>query len=246
MLRLVLFSCFALTPAALTAQSGAVLQGRVIDAETAAPVVAAFVSLAGADRGVLTDSLGFFALPVRRAPSYQVRVTQLGYSRLDVTLPPEAETREFTVRLPMDPIAIRGLTVLTERLADRRRGPFGIADVVTRDQLLRAPDASGYEFVRRRLPFVEACSFDTEALCMSGRSVMGDRRAVRVCVDGRRVPPDLMQTVLSTIDPRAMYLVEVYTRVGEVRMYSTGYMQRLLEQGQELPPLTFGCSDAAM
>jgi hypothetical protein len=194
-----------------------------------------------ANAGVLSDSLGGFLLAIEAAPTHTVRVTQLGYSELHIELAAEAVSTPVTLRLSPDPLEIEGLTVLAERLEERRRGPFGVAQVLDRTQLLEAPGGSGYDLVLRTMPFVERCGPATEALCLAGRTMMGGRRQVQVCVDDNKVRPELMETALAGVDPRSLYMVEVYSRAGEVRMYTPGYIKRLIAVGGSLSPLSFGC-----
>ncbi len=220
------------------------LHGRVLDAETKTPIMGALVIATAVNQGALTDSLGFFALRLERSESYALRVTQMGYAQMDITLPPEAESREFTVALPADPLVIEGLVVVTERLANRRRGPYGVAEVLDQRQLQESALGDGYELIRSRIPFADVCGPDTEQLCLAGRSFMGDRQTVTVCIDDRAVPGELTQTVLGSLDPRTLYMAEIYTRVGEVRLYTPGYIQRLAKEDAELMPLTFGCTGA--
>ena len=115
----------------------------------------AFVAQVTSDRGVLTDALGQFALPIDPAFPSRVQVTVLGYRVLQTDIPAGRAGQMLTVMLEPDPVEIEGLTVLAERLADRRRGVYGVADILEREQLLAAPDASGYELIRRMLPFVQ-------------------------------------------------------------------------------------------
>jgi len=51
---------------------------------------------------------------------------------------------------------------------------------------------------------------------------------------------------LEAVDPRALYMVEAYPRVGQVRFYTRGYVARLLAAGQDLPPLSFTCLGPGM
>jgi len=219
------------------------LRGQVLDAETRRPVPGALVLAPLVNQGALTDSLGTFELRLQRNGTYGIRVTQMGYAQMDLELPAEAESRAFTVMLPPDPLVLDGLLVLTERLAERRRGPYGVADILTQQQLIRAPDGTGYELVRRMLPFADLCNRETEQLCLPGRSAMGQKPTVNVCLDGQAVQGEVMEAILGSVDPRSLYLAEVYVRAGEVRFYSPGYIKRLAGLGQALPPLTFGCSD---
>ncbi|MFQ5537452.1 MAG: carboxypeptidase-like regulatory domain-containing protein [Gemmatimonadota bacterium] len=229
--------------AEVAAQNAVILRGRVMDAETAVPVPGALVRLEGSDRGVMSDSTGMFALPVDPAPRYVLHVTQLGYHDLKWPVGSAAPERVTALLLTKDPIELEGITVLSERLADRRRGIFGVADVMTQSELKEVSGGSGFDLLRRLLPFTEVCSVESEALCLPGRTNGGERRTVTVCIDGHRVPEPLMETTLSGIDPRRLYLVEAYQRAGQVRMYTPGYIKRLLGLGLDLPPLSFGCGD---
>ena len=233
-------------PPQVGAQEPGLVRGRVIDRQSLAPVGLACGSQVTSDRGVLTDALGQFALPIDPAFPSRVQVSVLGYRVLQTDIPTGRAGQMLTVMLAPDPVEIEGLTVLAERLADRRRGVYGVADILEREQLLAAPDASGYELVRRMLPFVQPCGADTEALCLEGRGVRGERRTVSVCYDGHQVPESMVESALSPVDPTGLYLVEVYSRVGAVYMYSPGYMKRLIAEGPDLPPLSFGCRDAGI
>jgi hypothetical protein len=233
-------------PLQVGAQEPGLVRGRVIDQQTLTPVGLAFVAQVTSDRGVLTDALGQFALPIDPAFPSRVQVTVLGYRVLQTDIPAGRAGQMLTVMLEPDPVEIEGLTVLAERLADRRRGAYGVADILEREQLLAAPDASGYELIRRMLPFVQPCGPDTEALCLGGRGIRSERRTVSVCFDGHQIPESMIQTSLSPVDPTGLYLVEVYSRVGAVHMYSPGYMKRLIQEGPDLPPLSFGCRDAGI
>lgn len=219
-----------------------VVQGRVMDALTFEPVSGAFVAQIGSDLGVLTDSLGLFTLELSAAYRPMVRIWQMGYRPVEADASGASPGRLLTVALAPDPVQLEGLTVLAERLAERRRGPYGVADVLDRDALIKAPEGSSFELVTRMLPFARVCDTQqSEALCMGMRDALGMEQRVKVCLDGSLVPQDYTQTILETVNPRSLYLVEVYPRVGEVRLYTPGYVQQLLDLGEDLPPLTFGC-----
>ncbi len=228
-------------PAPGLGQQGSMVFGQILDAENKTPIAFAFVGWQGSDRGVLSDALGEFILPLESDASQVLRVNQLGYHQLLRDTRADTTGAPLVLLLSPDPIQLEGLTVLAERLAERRRGPYGVADVLERADLLESAQGSGYELVMQMLPFVGLCNRESEALCMAGRPMMGQRREVTVCVDGNKVPGMMMQTALSGVDPRGMYLVEAYPRAGHVRMYSPGYIKRLLDAGMSLPPLSFGC-----
>jgi hypothetical protein len=237
-----LLALATLLPVDLSAQTSRVVQGRVMDAMTLNPVKGAFVAQMDSQRGTLTDSLGIFTLELDTTLGTRLRIWQLGYRSLLADAAGASPGRILTVALAPDPVQIDGLTVLTERLEDRRRGPYGIGEILDRDDLVTVPDGSAYDLVVRRFPFARPCDpQSTEALCMGMSRGMGDMRRLKVCIDGSLVHPDYTETVLGTLDPRTLYLAEMYTRVGEIRFYTPAYMQRLLELGEDLPPLTFDC-----
>ena len=240
-LALGLFVFLPALPSVAGAQESGVLRGRVLDATTMDPIGWAFVGPASSNRGVLTDSLGYFALPVDQPTPFALRVAQLGYQNLETRVEAFGPQTLLTINLVPEPLEIEGLTVLTDRLAERRRGVFGIVEVLDRGQLLSDSGGSAFDLVFRMLPFVAPCGVGSEALCLSGRSAMGQQREIKICLDDRQIPSAMMETALAGIDPRSLYLVEVYGRVGEVRLYSPGYIKRVLENGASLRPLTFGC-----
>lgn len=231
-------SLCALSTAA-RAQDSTVVLGRLLDAESMRPIYGAFVSPLASDWGTLTDSLGRFALQVE-STEFVLVVEHLGYHVLEWRVS-GADPRPIQILLSPDPIQLESLTVLSERLANRWRGPYGVADIVDREQLLNAPDGSAYDLIRRLLPFVQLCDSYTEALCLPGRTQMGKKRKVSVCLDDLRVPSRMLETALAGVDPRALYYVEIYSRVGEVRLFSPGHIERLIRDGGRLRPLTFGC-----
>jgi hypothetical protein len=223
-------------------QEGVRVRGTVLDAQTGDPVSGAFVVTVGSPRGTVSDSTGAFLIGLEPAEVYHLRVTRMGYSEAQLQLGFDEVGMPITVHLSPNPVELEGLTVLAESLAKRRVGPFGAVDILEREELLASPESSGYPFLLRVLPFVEKCSMESDALCMVGRTSMGQKRPIQVCLDDRRVPGDFLESMLAPMDPRGLYLVEVYTRAGEVRMYSPGYIQRLIAQGGSLPPLRFGCA----
>lgn len=227
----------ASTPA--SAQTPGLLRGHLLDSETLAPVFGAYVELEGAGRGVLTDSTGFFALPVGRAQQYTLRVRQLGYRDLSMALTAESAERPLLFQLDPDPVEIEGLQVLVERFQDRRRGPFGAVDILTQADLLRAPDGAASDLVRRMVPFARPCdpvNGQDEKLCVNAG---GRFEALTICVDNRLVLESMVE--LEHLDPRGLYMVEVFRRGGQVRIYTRGYVERLLATGEDMPPLSFGC-----
>jgi hypothetical protein len=223
-------------PGAASAQTPGLIRGQLADAQTLRPVGGAFVSLQGASRGVLSDSTGYFALPVGVSERYALRVRQLGYRDLVMELGRDEAQRPQELRITPDPVKLEGLTVLAERFEDRRRGIFGSVEVLGSEELLRVPDGASSDLVRRLVPFARPCDSQTENLCYNAQ---GRVEPLVVCVDERRMSEGMVE--LEHLDPRGLYMVEVFRRGGQVRLYSRGYIERLLASGAELPPLSFGC-----
>jgi len=76
------FSLPLLAPRASAQTQGAVLRGRIVDAQSAAPVSSASVSLAGTRMRVATDEDGQFGFPDVPPGVYTVHAVRLGYDDL--------------------------------------------------------------------------------------------------------------------------------------------------------------------
>ncbi len=134
---LVLLVPIALFPGMLSAQtveaeaSGqARVLGRVVDAETAEPVAAAYVRLRGAGRSEFSHPDGSFHFEGLSAGSYTVDVERIGYSRLEVEVEvAEGGTEEVEVRLRPSAISLPGMVVTgvgRERRADQTYQPTSV------------------------------------------------------------------------------------------------------------------------
>ena len=97
------------------------------------------------------------------------------------------------------------------------------------------------DLIKRELPFTRPCDSQTEALCLNQ---MGKIEPLVVCIDGHRVSE--MMAELEHVDPRGLYMVEVFRRTGQVHMYTRGYVERMVQSGGELPPLSFGCGQVGL
>lgn len=221
-----------------SAQAG-LLRGHLLDGATRQPVFGAWIALAGVGRGVLSDSTGYFAIPVPASDLYMLEIRQLGYRDLSLTFTAETAAEPLLLQLDPDPVKIQGLEVLVDRFEDRRRGPFGAVDVLTQDDLLRTADGAASDLVRRLVPFARPCdpvNGQDEKMCVNSG---GQFEPLSICVDNRQVVESMVE--LEHLDPRGLYMVEVFRRRGQVRLYTRGFVERVLASGEELPPLSFGC-----
>jgi hypothetical protein len=241
-----------LSRAPLVAQAAGpvLLRGQIVDANTLMPIAGAFVAPAESKQGVLTDSLGLFAMRVYRADEYKLRVNQLGYHDLEMSVAASSADRPFRFMLMPNPIELQGLTVLADKLADRRRGIYGVATILDEKELLKGTYTSFYEMTQRLIPSAAVCpptvGGGTAEVPMQGNELcfnhQGHTEPVAVCIDEHKAMGEGAE--LDILDPRGYYLVEAYPRVGQVRVYSRGYVARLAANGETLPPLSFGCSGA--
>jgi hypothetical protein len=103
-------------PALAEAQQddGPAVAGRVVDAESNAPIRNAFVRVLPTERGVFTDELGSFRLPVREMAAYYVVAGQEGYSDSEVIVEAAEIDTPVEFRLERDPVA--GIALPDQRI----------------------------------------------------------------------------------------------------------------------------------
>lgn len=213
------------------------LRGRVIDAQTRNPLEGAFVAPSGSLTGYMTDSMGRFVLELEPSPAgYPITVEQLGYSTLEVTLGPSAEEEFTTVKMTPNPIAVEGLRVLVDRFQSRRRFYYGSVRVVDQTRLLRF-SGTAYDVVRREVPFATVCVGAPDELCAIRR---GRRIQVELCID--EIPTYGATSALESYDSSELYLVEVYDRGRQIRVYTRWFVEHALRGGRKLQPLEWGCA----
>mgnify|MGYP004108025775 CR=1 FL=1 len=220
-----------------TGQDRVLLRGRVIDEQTRSPIEGAIVMPIGSLSGYMTDSLGLWVLEVDPSRfGYPISVEQLGYSHVEATLAPTAPEEFTTVKLPPNPVALEGLQVLVDRFERRRRFSYGSVRVLDQARLLRS-GGSAYDLVRREVPFARPCPADSNKLCAMRR---GRRITVSLCID--EVPAWGGAAELDTYDPSELYLVEIYGRGQQVRVYTRWFVEQAMRRGRTLQPLVWGCA----
>src|SRR6476661_5413842 len=64
----------------IKAQDASRITGKVIDAETGSPVVAATIVLGNSGKGYKSDVEGVFFLPAQAGKTYSIKVSSVGYS----------------------------------------------------------------------------------------------------------------------------------------------------------------------
>ena len=94
-----------------------------------------------------------------------------------------------------------------------------------------------YDVVRREVGFMTACVGSSDELCTIRR---GRRTQVELCID--EMPTYGATSALESYDSSELYLVEVYNRGQQVRVYTRWFVESALRGGRRLQPLEWGCA----
>lgn len=149
----------ALCPAPALAQEPAVLQGRVIDAATAQPLIGAQVTVSGTDVGAATDVDGRYRLQLVPG-SYDLVVQYLGYATKTVTGVSVAAGHVNLQDIALSSEAVRAeaievvISAAEERgtvigaLAHQRRAT-NVLNGISSEEIARTPASSAADAVRR-------------------------------------------------------------------------------------------------
>jgi Carboxypeptidase regulatory-like domain len=211
------------------------VRGRVIDALTGRAVAGAVVTHLGSARATTTDGHGNFTLTLELHSSYPLRIEQLGYEPSQLLLPSTTRTDFTTISLMPKPLELRGLEVVTDRFAERRRFSFLPVDVLGPD-VLATTHGTAYDIVKNAIPAARMCADDMGQLCIFRRRV----RKVSVCIDEMKIYRGALE--LERYKPWELYMVEVYDRGLQVRVYTRRFTDRLRERHRKLQPWSWGCS----
>jgi hypothetical protein len=218
------------------------LTGTVIDALSEQPIADALVLLEGERRAVLTDSEGRFDFGLLESREVALTVRRYGYQAqgADFFLP-GGEVTHLEVPLPPKAVLLDGLTVVTERLetmdqriTSRRRATPISAQAFEQQRLVRTPARDVLEMLNLESTLsIQRCGrsrFGGVCVLRRGRLVQP-----RVYVDEMPVIGGLTQ--LATYRPYELYLVEVFGRGLEVRLYTHQFMERMARGPVALMPV---------
>lgn len=134
------------------------LIGRVTSAETGQAVVGAQVTIAGTQRGTLTDAAGRYALVGIPAGERNLRVQSIGYAEKTVSAVEVAAGEMRTVDVALEPRAIAleriAVTAAVDRgataaLLGERRESSVVSDAIGSAQISRSPDGDAAAALRR-------------------------------------------------------------------------------------------------
>lgn len=115
------------------------VSGRVLDAETGQPVVAAVVAIAGAEDEVLTDGAGRFRIEGVRPAQQLMEIERLGYGQQAASVAVgEGSEVIVEVTLPARPVDLPGVAV------DARRPLMGLT-AVNSSRIVAGAEMAAYE-----------------------------------------------------------------------------------------------------
>lgn len=212
--------------------------GVVVEAGGTRRVAEAMVEIEELDRRTLTDSAGRFTLADVTPARYTIRVSALGYAELVQVievLPGEA----WQVGLLPRPVVLEGLTIIADRLESRRRALAYVSRVLEGPDLRLSGAPNAAVLLTQRLGALPVeCSIDVPG-SPSCLWVRGRERHFRLYVDEIPMPSGL--ELLDTYVPHQLQRVEFYPSLGQVRLYSQGYLEFLARTGGSLAPLCIVC-----
>jgi len=221
----------AFTEAAAQDTAHGVISGKVVGTNST-PVPAAVVTLDSSRVQVMTDSAGAFTLREVVTGRHTLTARRLGFAMASVlTTVTASESTAVVLRLEPAPqmlpeVEVRGLkvtdlprfTAAVER-ASRNNGAAFTADgiakenqVDTKSLLERLP---GVHVSDRSIMFAR-CQ-DSGTLPSSFSPARGPAPRIQVYVDGKRLTYyDDANTILASINPRSIAVMEVYTGVARI------------------------------
>ncbi len=214
-----------------------VLRGRVVDLETGNPLLGAWVHLQGEDWGVLTEADGSFELPRVRPGTLRLSAEQLGYEELVQTVAFPQEKEGVVLALVPDPIVLEGIQVMTDRFERRVEAQPTFSQVLRRDRLV---NSSAFDL----LALLASTTFLNPVRCYSRATsaventcavIRGRIRRVRVYLDEMPVVGGL--DFVSLFSPHELHRVEVYHSLGQVRLYTEGFMRWASHNRLALTPI---------
>lgn len=208
------------------------LMGVVYDVLTGSAIPTAAVSLENGRQGVLTDEQGIFRLEDVEAGPQLLVVTQFGYQKRAVatTVVPESSVM-MQLALTPRPIMIEGVTATVEnitemeaRLRFRRRASAFSTRAYDRQALFRAMTGTPLDFLNQR-SMLRLVPCPPGAL--SSRCVYRRGRAIEpwVYVDEALAWGGLDE--LETYAVSDIYLMEVFSRGSEIRIYTNQFMEQM-------------------
>jgi hypothetical protein len=206
--------------------------GQVLDKITREPIAGAHVELAKLDRDAFTNEYGLFALKNVPVGSHEVTVAQFGYTTLKVTRAFGEEASPFQLELAPDPIQLKAIEVVNDRLARRRQTSTTSVFAYDAERLHNSAAFDAEDFVRQHV-FTTPCRgfrFGSTCVIRRGRVV-----APRVFIDEVSTPGGM--DFLAGLSTQDLYLVEIYGNGAQIRVYTNWFARNLAQGRAHLDPV---------
>lgn len=231
------------------------ITGRVMDAVTGAPLVGSAIRLPAAQRFVLTNRDGIFRLPSLVNGKHEISVDHIGYASVLLQVEATDSAQHLEIKLEPQPVVLERITVVHDRLEERRKRAGNYSRVFTREEILAATTSNPVSFLEKegglKTTICPQSYADAGAICVMGgmssmssasrsaarrRGGMSQNIALRVVpvivyIDDRLVGS--LQTsnggyILEQYALQDLYRIETYEFSGRVvRAYTLGYMHRM-------------------
>ena len=204
------------------------IRGRIVAADTKAPLVGAYIASKYPSWSAFTDSDGNFIL--RNVPRDALTLTagQIGYIDMTFQVAP-SDTAGIEIALPPNPVALAALNVSVDRMDRRRRTVATAVRLLDRATLLSAA-GNPLDIMRTRGGmFITPCPFGSNFRnCIFSR---GRKINPVVFIDERRALGGLDE--LETYPSSELYAIETYGG-SMVRAYTIGFMDSMTRHGRVL------------
>ena len=202
-------------------------RGDVRDFVNEQPIFEAIVQIAELNRSAVTDRNGYFEFPALLPGRYTIITSRFGYetNREASQIPHNAI---MVVRLQPMAVVLPEIEVRVERLVHRlevRRLGTPVGSTVFREEVLQATNSpSVAALIRARTPVY---ILEDPALQQLVYRFRGQIRRLRVCLDEVAVSSRFLENMA----PEDLALVELYERLGMVRMYTREFLRRAADEG---------------
>lgn len=207
------------------ASTASIVMGHVVDEETGAPLVGAWVGLTDTDWGSISNPQGRFRIPEHGGGRLDLTVEMLGYRTVswsgDVS-PGEA----VRIEMAPDPILLEGIEVMTDRFESRRNAVAASVFAFDASDLTRSTTMNARDFIGAQAGiFFTACNGRRGSSCVWYR---GRRIEPVVYVD--EFPHAGGLDFLTSFSPGELHMVEIYNRGAHIRVYTPAFMKRAAQQ----------------
>ncbi len=196
-------------------QNAGVVTGRVVNSETAEPLIGANVYIAGTEQGTLTDLDGRYRLRGLSTGEYDIAVEMIGFARKTVTGVHVPGPGIVTLDVSLTPRAIALDEIRVEARLERgstgallseRRKVSAVIDAIGADQIGRSPDGDaaaalkrvpGLSVVHGKYAFVRGLGERYGSTTLNGSPLPSpepDRKAIPLDI----VPSSLLESLVTS------------------------------------------------